>query len=143
MRSAEESGASGKLQPVAREPRPASERRSIPSISSRVPPLTSAASPRSPGSAQATAVRHPASGTGPVQIAVENVDKKWLKAMWEDLCNQYPHNVPQDFKDVYQLVTSFRDNVFTFKPGDPHQYREKIANLLYLYGVENPDVRIE
>jgi hypothetical protein len=74
---------------------------------------------------------------------VANVEKKWLRAVWEDLCQQYPHNVPQNFKDIYDRVIAFRDNVFTFKPGDAREYRDKVANLLYLYGVAKPEVHIE
>lgn len=81
-------------------------------------------------------------GSGaPVRVVIENVDRKWLRAMWEDLCHQYPQNVPADFKDVYENVISFRDNVFTLKPGDASRYRHHIVNLLRLYGLDSSELR--
>lgn len=108
----------------------------------------SAASPSSPtmpssgGPSGQPRVVVQTTGTGaPVRIVIENVDRKWLRAMWEDLCHQYPQNVPPDFKEVHENVISFRDNVFTLKPGDASRYRHHIANLLRLYGLDRSELR--
>ncbi|GIW42653.1 MAG: hypothetical protein KatS3mg076_3230 [Candidatus Binatia bacterium] len=112
--------------------------REVAAAGSRVPPTTTSRVPPPPRPAAA-----PPRGAGGSRLVVENVDKKWLKAVWEDLCQQYPLNVPPDFKEIYEQVVSFRDNVFTFRGGDAQRYRDKVANLLYLYGVENPSIRVE
>jgi Amt family ammonium transporter len=115
-----------------------------PPVSSfRTPPTTSPLSPPPPPPPPAARPSTPAATGGTMRLYVENVDRKWLRAVWEDLCQQYPLNVPPDFKDIYDHVVSFRDNVFTLRGGDPRQYRSKIANLLHLYGAENPEVRVE
>jgi Amt family ammonium transporter len=116
------------------------ERRAVGEGSSRVPsPVRRTPPPPPPSPARPLTL---AAG-GPIRLTVANVDKKWLRAVWEDLCQQYPHNVPRAFKEIYDKVTTFRDNVFVLKPGDARHYRDQLANILYQYGVENPDVRVE
>jgi len=143
MRAVEESGgppvraaAGGAGRPAARE---TEAPRRPPHASSRVPPPVAAAS----APARASPSSGPSAAGGHVRVAVLDVDRKWLRAVWEDLCRQYPQDAPQEFKDIYDRVVSFGDNVLTFKPGDAREYRDKVARLLSLYGVAGSEVRVE
>jgi hypothetical protein len=71
-----------------------------------------------------------------------DVDKRFLRALWAELCQKYPHDVPQEFADIYPNVKSFRDNVWTFRKGDADEYRQKLEQILYLHGVEEPRLRV-
>jgi hypothetical protein len=71
-----------------------------------------------------------------------DVDKRALRRIWHDLCEKYPHDVPQEFTDIYQDVMSFRDNTWTFRQGSPEEYRRKLEQILYLYGVEGARLQV-
>jgi hypothetical protein len=70
------------------------------------------------------------------------VDKKVLRQIWHDLCEKYPHDVPREFNDIYQDVKSFRDNTWAFRQGNPEEYRRKLEQILYLYGIEGAHMQV-
>ncbi|MBI3988557.1 MAG: hypothetical protein HY347_02955, partial [candidate division NC10 bacterium] len=107
---------------------------STPSFS-RKPPTARAEPSRS---ATMTATRE-----RPFKLVVKEVEKKVVKQIWANLCNDYPHNTPQDFNDIYPHVASVTDGVFTFRRGDPSRFKEKMEQLLYLYGVEGAVITVE
>jgi len=79
----------------------------------------------------------------PFRLAVQGVEKKIIKQIWASLCRDYPHNTPEAFNDIYPHVVSVTDGVFTFKKGDPARFKEKMEQLLYLYGVEGAVITVE
>jgi Amt family ammonium transporter len=76
------------------------------------------------------------------EISVLDVDKKVLRQIWHDLCEKYPHDVPREFNDIYQDVKSFRDNTWAFRQGNPEEYRRKLEQILYLYGIEGAHMQV-
>ncbi len=85
----------------------------------------------------------PFSKDQPFRIVVRGVDKKALREMWQRLCYEYPHNTPSEFNEIYEHVPRFSDDTFSFKKGDPNQFRESIENLLYVHGIEGAVVTAE
>jgi Amt family ammonium transporter len=115
----------------------------------RTPPRP-APSRIAPGRGRAEPVRgapsvaaEPATMEQPFRILVRGVGKKALREMWQRLCHDYPHNTPEDFNEIYGHVQSFSDDTFTFKKGNPKQFREAIENLLYIHGIEGAVVTLE
>jgi Amt family ammonium transporter len=78
----------------------------------------------------------------PFRIVVRGVDRRVLRDMWQRLCHDYP-NTPRDFNELYEHVPRFSDDTFSFKKGNPDQFRETVENLLYMYGVEGAVVTAE
>ncbi|MFQ5882979.1 MAG: ammonium transporter [Candidatus Methylomirabilales bacterium] len=78
----------------------------------------------------------------PFRIVVRGVDRRALREMWQRLCHDYP-NTPRDFNEMYEHVPRFGDDSFSFKKGNPDQFRETIENLLYMYGIEGAVVTAE
>jgi Amt family ammonium transporter len=78
----------------------------------------------------------------PFRIVVRGVDRKALRDMWQRLCHDYP-NTPREFNEMYEHTPRFSDDAFSFKRGNPDQFRETVENLLYMYGVEEAEVTAE
>ncbi|MCZ6550062.1 MAG: ammonium transporter [candidate division NC10 bacterium] len=78
----------------------------------------------------------------PFRIVVRGVDKRALREMWQRLCHEYP-NTPQDFNEIYEHTPRFSDDAFSFKRGNPDQFRETVENLLYMHGIEGAVVTAE
>jgi hypothetical protein len=116
------------------------------SVSLRHPPVVS----RQPESRRTSPVRLVETQRSPAAaaeghsfaISVLDVDKRALRQIWHDLCEKYPHDVPREFTDIYQDVMSFRDNTWTFRQGSPEEYRRKLEQILYLYGVEGARLQV-
>lgn len=89
------------------------------------------------------AAARPTTMEQPFRIVVLGVDKRVLREMWQRLCHEYPHNTPQDFNEIYEHVPRFSDDAFSFKKGNPDQFRETIENLLYVHGIEGAVVTAE
>jgi len=79
----------------------------------------------------------------PFRIVVRGVDKRSLREMWQRLCHEYPHNTPPDFNEIYEHAPRFSDDYFTFKKGDPKQFRDAFENLLYVHGLDGAVVTAE
>ena len=84
----------------------------------------------------------PAAAEPSFEISVADVDKKVLQQIWNDLCQKYPHDVPQEFSDIYLDVKSFRDNTWTFRKGNPEEYRRKLQQILSHYGVKGVHLEV-
>ncbi len=120
----------------------------------RTPPRPSGfRTPPSPGRAEPvraapavmagpTATAEPPIMEQPFKIFVQGVDKKALRDMWQRLCHDYP-NTPRDFNEMYEHTPRFSDDSFSFKRGNPDQFRETVENLLYMYGIEGAVVTAE
>ncbi len=103
-----------------------------PPESRRTPPIRLVETRRTPAAAEA----HPFS------IAVLDVDKKAVRHLWHTLCEKYPHDVPKEFSEIYPDVISFRDNTWTFRQGNAEEYRRKLEQILYLYGIEGARLQV-
>ncbi|MEE9154577.1 MAG: ammonium transporter [candidate division NC10 bacterium] len=102
-----------------------------------------------PGPGRAEPVREapvaaaaPTTREQPFRIVVRGVDKRALREMWQRLCHDYP-NTPQDFNEIYEHTPRFSDDAFSFKRGNPDQFRETVENLLYMHGIEGAVVTAE
>lgn len=108
---------------------------------SRTPPGAGRAEPfRAAAAPVATA--GPATKEQPFRIVVRGVDRRVLRDMWQRLCHDYP-NTPRDFNEMYEHTPRFSDDSFSFKKGNPDQFRETVENLLYMYGIEEAVVTAE
>ncbi|GIX49657.1 MAG: ammonium transporter [Candidatus Tectimicrobiota bacterium] len=116
--------------PVAATAQPAAAARG-PQPSSRRPPLRPEA-PRSPAGFQHR----------PFTLVVHGVDKRALKAVWEQLCYDYPAKTPKAFNELYPHVVTVGEQTFTFRQGDPLLYREAVERLLRDYGLETAQVEV-
>ncbi|MFQ5849909.1 MAG: ammonium transporter [Candidatus Binatia bacterium] len=125
--------------------RPGGElRRQSPAGFSRTPPKSPSPlreTPRTSPKSVATSVG--GFSEGPVKITVDNVDRTTIRKLWEQLCHDYPDRAPQDFKEIYNSVISFRDNTFTLKKGDARYFADKIQRILDIYGISGAEVRAE
>jgi hypothetical protein len=79
----------------------------------------------------------------PFKLVVKEADKKAMKEVWERLCYDYPQHTPQDFNDIYPHVSTVHEGTFSFRKGDPQRFKQKVENLLYMYGLDQARVVIE
>ena len=100
------------------------------------------AAPVAPAAPTTVAAAAPTTREQPFRIVVRGVDKRALREMWQRLCHDYP-NTPQDFNEIYEHTPRFSDDAFSFKRGNPDQFRETIENLLYMHGIEGAVVTAE
>ena len=77
----------------------------------------------------------------PFKISIEGIDEKWLTRWWRDLCQSDWRDVPQAFKDIYGHVSLFSEGTLYFRKGDPEGFRERIEELLALYGAHGSVVK--
>jgi len=79
----------------------------------------------------------------PFKLIVQEADKKAIKAVWARLCYDYPQHTPPEFNDIYPYLSTVHEGTFAFRKGDPQQFKQKIEQLLSLYGLEHANVVIE
>ena len=113
-------------------PRPGASR--IPPGPARAEPAR--ADPAPVATARVTTTEHP------FRIVVRGVDRRAWRDMWQRLCHDYP-NTPQDFNTLYEHTPRSSDDSFSFKRGNPEQFRDTVENLLYMYGIEEAVVTAE
>ena len=138
-------GSIGSLQSYASRPTEVVRRPAPAPLSMRPPPapVPQTESRRTPP-VQPVETREgsPAAAEPSFEISVADVDKKVLQQIWNDLCQKYPHDVPQEFSDIYLDVKSFRDNTWTFRKGNPEEYRRKLQQILSHYGVKGVHLEV-
>ncbi len=108
---------------------------------SRIPPGPARAEPARADPAPVATARVTTTDQ-PFRIVVRGVDRRALRDMWQRLCHDYP-NTPQDFNTLYEHTPRFSDDSFSFKRGNPEQFRDTVENLLYMYGIEEAVVTAE
>lgn len=67
-------------------------------------------------------------------LAVRNMDRNELRKKWESLCRMPSSSAPAEFKELYQNLKYVSGNEFSFRRGNPEEYRKKMAKLLSGYG---------
>jgi Amt family ammonium transporter len=77
------------------------------------------------------------------RVVIDGVDRHALTRWWRDLCTQDHTKAPQAFREIYPNVRAFEGNTFHFRGGDPTATRERLADLLDIYGATASDVRVE
>lgn len=79
----------------------------------------------------------------PFKLVVRDVDKRAMKEVWQRLCYDYPAKTPKEFNEIYPYVVTFSEEAFTFRKGDPNRFKERVEQLLDLYGLETARVEVE
>lgn len=79
---------------------------------------------------------------GSFGIEIKGVDLGWLREWWRNLCEMDWRKSPQAFKDIYGYVNRFKDGVFTFRGGNPSEFKLKLEELLTGSGVTGFEVNL-
>jgi ammonium transporter len=72
----------------------------------------------------------PPNGQRRFTIIVEGADPADVGNTWSDLCQAGPTPPVVEFRSIYPYLTTFQDNRFRFRGGDPEQIRQDLERLL-------------
>src|SRR5262249_27980934 len=68
----------------------------------------------------------PPNGQRRFTVIVEGADPTDVSNTWSDLCQTGPTPPVAEFRSVYPYLTTFQDNRFRFRGGDPEQIRQNL-----------------
>jgi ammonium transporter, Amt family len=72
----------------------------------------------------------PPNGQRRFTVVVEGADAGLVTHTWSDLCQAGPAPPVPEFRSVYPYLTTFKDNRFRFRGGDPEIIRQSLERLL-------------
>ena len=72
----------------------------------------------------------PPNGQRRFTVVVEGADSADVTHTWSELCQAGPTPPAAEFRSVYPYLTTFQDNRFHFRGGDPELIRQSLEHLL-------------